>query len=98
MVVLREVATVVSILKEIVIVELCRQMIPESLDGLDDWSHCWLVCLNADQSLQVHAFSIDRIDGKRLCLRSLTSSGDNVPLLGTIVDIKPVHHCDQTSS
>jgi tRNA (Thr-GGU) A37 N-methylase len=71
-------------------IEIVKQLNPESLDGILDWSHCWLVTMGAD-GFGLVLFEIVGIENQR----RLKLIGKFEELNGKkIVDIKPVHPCD----
>lgn len=87
MVVVREIATIVHRTDTCISLQLSTHLIPGSLDGLDTWSHCWLLYGPGN----LHPFRIEGINGKRL---DLSFVDDDFPLNPIIIDIKPIHYVD----
>ena len=75
-------------------IEIVKELNQESLDGITEWSHCWLVTLTTDGTLQMHAFEIRNRDGRKLILHPIQSFSQYG---SAIIDIKPIHACDITS-
>lgn len=73
-----------------VFVEIVKELNQESLDGITEWSHVWLVILDSSGSLQMHPCEIQKRDGRKLILSPL----ENFSTESTIIDIKPIHACD----
>ena len=75
-----------------VVIEIVKELNQESLDGILEWSHCWVITVNEFDRMEMHAFKIIERIGRRLVLDPL---GANIPnFSGTIIDIKPIHACD----
>jgi hypothetical protein len=76
---------------EIVSIEIVKEFNQESLDGILEWSHCWLITISPASQLEMHAFEIrDRI-GRKLLLFPIQNFPPNDSI---IIDIKPIHSCD----
>jgi tRNA (Thr-GGU) A37 N-methylase len=72
-------------------IEIVKEFNPQSLDGITDWSHCWILFVGTDGEMGLLPFEISRVDGRRLEL--ITVNG-HVPSHAKIIDIKPIHACD----
>ena len=91
-IIVREIATIVARTDKGLTIELNKHLIPQSLDGISSWSHCWLLYLDdLEASVQMHLFSIGTAAGKQLRLESVGALPRNIE---TIFDIKPLHRCD----
>ena len=94
-VVVREVAREISQKNSALVIEICRPMNGDSLDGIEDWSHCWIIFLTVDQSVDMLLFSIlSRIGDRSLELMAIDSKP--IPAGARIIDIKPFHLVDNS--
>lgn len=86
MYVVREVAQLVAVDT----IEVVKQLNHESLDGIQDWSHCWLVTEREGTYALVLCEIIEVINLRQLRLKF------SEPLVpgSRIIDVKPVHPCD----
>ena len=100
MVIVRKVASRVSIGNGYdvhqCVVQISKELNHEALDGILEWSHCWLLYLDSQGRIEISLFRILDIYGNKLILDPL------LPVLLTnttvIVDIKPFHACDDNTS
>ncbi len=76
---------------EIVSIEIVKEFNPESLEGILEWSHCWLITISPTSSLEMHAFEIRDRQRRKLLLFPIQNFPPNDYI---IIDIKPIHSCD----
>ena len=89
---LRRVATVVAISDNSVVVELCKPLNGDSLDGLTEWSHCWLVGLDiTSNEIVLRMFEIEKSERRKIFLNNISDKWN--PDLW-IIDMKPIHPLD----
>ena len=77
------------VLADTVIIELVNLLVPQCLEGLAEWSHCWLIYIAAG-TVEIQLFEIQSVCSKKLTLLRLQ------PFFSPacIIDIKPFHYCD----
>jgi len=73
-------------------IEIVKEFNFESLDGITDWSHCWIVFLDS-MEVGMKKFKIESRKGRKLFLSS-DASTTTLPNTIRIIDIKPIHACD----
>jgi len=76
---------------ETVSIEIVKEFNQESLDGILEWSHCWLITISPTSLLEIHAFEIRDRQGRKLILFPIQNFPPNDSI---IIDIKPIHSCD----
>ncbi len=71
-------------------IEIVKQLNHESVDGIADWSHCWLVTVSGEEINLVlcEILGIQKVRQLRLKFLGPMRPG------ARIIDIKPVHPCD----
>lgn len=74
-------------------VELEKPLNADSLDGIIDWSHCWLIGITKSGSLDMVLCEIIQVVKRRLFVNTLFP----IPRDIVIVDIKLVHSLDIAS-
>lgn len=72
-------------------IEIVKQLNHESLDGITEWSHCWLVLVVGNQIQMIPCEILDIVNLRQLRLNFLHPLP---PGEIKIIDIKPVHPCD----
>ena len=80
---------------QILTIEIVKELNQESLDGITEWSHCWLITIDNGR-LGMHAFAIQQRQGRKLTLFPIDQIPS--PSSATIIDIKPIHACDISTS
>lgn len=97
---LRRVAYVDSLSESGLILKISKPLNGDSLDGIEDWSHCWLVYLSPHQEqLQMELFEVGKRVSKNdrhielVALNSLLKVSTECLL----VDIKPFHYIDNSA-
>ncbi len=70
-------------------VELKKPLNADALDGIEEWSHCWLI---TEISGQLHAYFCEILRREKRCilLKAFTYIDPN----SAVVDLKPVHSLD----
>ena len=94
---LRRVAHVDSLWESGLILKVSKPLNGDSLDGLEDWSHCWLVYLSPHQDqIQMELFEVGkRVPKNDRHLELVASiSPPRVSAECFVVDIKPLHYID----
>jgi tRNA (Thr-GGU) A37 N-methylase len=92
--VVREIASFVEETDEILVLKVMPALNPDILDGLSEWSHCWIVFLSSGE-VDMELFAIYSIHERLVSLRKLAYLGKRC--LDLIVDIKPCHPLDLAS-
>ena len=79
-----------------IVVELCKPLNADALDGISEWSHVWLLFLDTETTVQMKMFEIVRSENRKLFLKNSANYViDNQMIL---IDIKPVHPLDLEST
>ena len=71
------------------VVELKKPLNADALDGIEEWSHCWLITEISGQ-LNPYFCEILRREKRCIFLKSFTP----IDVKSAIVDLKPVHSLD----
>lgn len=95
--VVRSVASIAGDTVDMVELRVHAALNPESLDGITDWSHCWVLFLagNMHTTVEIKLFSIVSVDNRKLSLKKLEKF--SFPQSAIIVDIKPFHPLDNVT-
>ena len=95
MVSVREVATVAVDNDEAIVIEVMKPLNGDILDGIDEWSHCWVLFVrDTDMTVNMELFAITQPpEGRRIRLTKLRPFST---LTLRIFDIKPLHSADLT--
>jgi len=78
-----------------IVIELIAALNPDALDGVSEWSHCWLIFASRSGQIDMRLFGIESVVGRKLKLLKLDEC--QMPVM-QIVDIKPFHPLDQRHS
>jgi hypothetical protein len=94
MVLVREVVRITDISTDTVHIDVCRPMNGDSLDGIEQWSHCWLLFLTSEHGVDMQLFSIVSRKGERGLELIPVNKKLSLPPNSRIIDIKPFHLVD----
>lgn len=92
--VVRQVASIVEETDDTLVLKVTPALNPDVLDGLSEWSHCWMVFLSSGE-MDMMLLAIGSIHERLLYLRKPFILEKRC--IDLIVDIKPCHPLDLAS-